>query len=425
VTVVEGPASYRDVFAVREYRYLFSANLLSLIGDQLTAIALSFIVYYRSGSPTLAALAYAGSYATWILGGPVLSVLADRYPRRRVLVTCDLARAGLVLLLTIPALPALALVALAFAANLFRPPFQSARASLMPDILDRRRYIVANGLDNIVAESAQVIGFAAGGFLIALFSARGVLLADAATFLISALLIAIGVRHRSATAAMGTGQDRSWMADVAAGAALIFRDRTLRAYLLLFWLACLVYGTEGLVAPLARQYGGGAAIGGLLLAAMPLGVAIGGVLITRVCPPAWLDRLMVPLAVVSCIALLPIAVVPPLPVLLGLLILSGLAGSFSVPLNALFVGAVPAAYRARAIGVAVGGVSAVQGLAMVAAGAAAERLPPTTVVAAAGLAATLGVLTVAAQWPRQQPRTAGSDAVGISAEVLAGQDQAP
>jgi hypothetical protein len=62
---------------------------------------------------------------------------------------------------------------------------------------------------------------------------------------------------------------------------------------------------------------------------------------------------------------------------------------------------------------------------MVAAGAAAERLPPTTVVAAAGLAATLGVLTVAAQWPRQQPRTAGSDAVGISAEVLAGQDQVP
>jgi len=47
----EQPAGYREIFAVREYRHLFAANLLSLIGDQLTAVALAFAVYARSGSP--------------------------------------------------------------------------------------------------------------------------------------------------------------------------------------------------------------------------------------------------------------------------------------------------------------------------------------------------------------------------------------
>ncbi|HEU5109958.1 MAG TPA: MFS transporter, partial [Micromonosporaceae bacterium] len=194
----ERSASYRDVFAVREYRHLFAANVLSLIGDQLTAVALAFTVYDRSGSPLLAALTFAGSYATWIVAGPLLSVFADRAPRRRTLLTCDLARAALVLLMIVPGVPVLGLVGLAFLANLFRPPFQSARAALMPDLLDGDRYPVANGLDNVVAEVTQVIGFAVGGVLVAAVSARGVLAVDAATFLLSAALIVTGLRGGAA-----------------------------------------------------------------------------------------------------------------------------------------------------------------------------------------------------------------------------------
>src|SRR5687767_1905405 len=114
----EQTASYRQIFAVREYRHLFAANVLSLIGDQLTAVALAFTVFARSGSPLLAALTFAGTYATWILAGPLLSVFADRMPRRRTMLGCDLARAALVLLMVVPGVPVLALVAIAFVANL-------------------------------------------------------------------------------------------------------------------------------------------------------------------------------------------------------------------------------------------------------------------------------------------------------------------
>lgn len=420
----EQPASYRQVFEVREYRHLFSANLLSLIGDQLTAVALAFIVFERSQSPVLAALVFAGSYATWILGGPLLSVVADRMPRRRVLLTCDLARAGLVLLMIVPGMPVVALVAIAFVANLFRPPFQSARASLMPDLLHGDRYAVANGLDNIVAEVTQVLGFALGGVLIATFSPQAVLVVDATTFLVSALLIATGLRTAAAVQRPARGPAQSWTAETTAGLRVVFGNPLLRSYILLFWLSCLVYATEGVVAPLAAEYGGGAMTGGLLLAAMPAGVAVGGVALTRWCSPALRNRLMLPLAVLSCVVLIPVAAHPPMPVLLALLVVSGLAGAFSIPLNALFGRAVPTEFRGRAFGVVMSGLCAVQGLSMIGAGAAAEFLAPTTVVAGAGVVATLAVLAVIARWPRDaQPEhpQPGPDPVA-GADAVAGAD---
>ncbi|WIM98536.1 MFS transporter [Actinoplanes oblitus] len=411
----EKPAGYREIFAVREYRHLFAANLLSLIGDQLTAVALSFLVFQRSGSALLAALAFAGANLTWVVGGPLLAVLADRLPRRRVLVGCDLIRAALVLLMLVPGLPVPLLVGIAFTANLCRPPFQSARSSLLPDILAGDRYPVANGLDNIVAEVTQVAGFALGGLLVTTGSAQLVLAADAATFLVSAALIGTGLRRCAAANQTAPEPSGSWWAETTAGVRVVFADRALRSYLLLFWLSCLVYGTEGVVAPLAEEYGGGARTGGLLLAMMPAGVAIGGVLLTRFCPPDTRRRLMLPLAVLTGAVLLPIAAHPPLPAVLVLLFISGVAGAFSIPLNALFGRAVPAAYRARAFGVAMSGLCAVQGLAMLGAGAAAERVRPTLVVGGAALLATLAVLTVVttavgvfapARLPRPEPAAA-------------------
>jgi hypothetical protein len=109
---------------------------------------------------------------------------------------------------------------------------------------------------------------------------------------------------------------------------------------------------------------------------------------------------MLPLAVLSCAVLLPLAARPPLPVVVALFFVSGLAGAFSIPLNALFGRAVPAGYRARAFGVAMSGLLAVQGLAMFAAGALSETLRPTLVVGGAALVATMAVGVVIAFWPR-------------------------
>ena len=83
--------TFRDVFGVREFRALWGAAVLSLVGDQIAIVALTWLVFERTDSPLLSAATYAISFLPWIIGGPLLSGLADRLPRRDVMVACDVA----------------------------------------------------------------------------------------------------------------------------------------------------------------------------------------------------------------------------------------------------------------------------------------------------------------------------------------------
>ena len=76
----EARTSYREVFAVGEFRALFSAQALSCAGDQFAQVAIAILVYGRTHSAFLTALAYALTYLPPIAGGPLLSGLADLFP---------------------------------------------------------------------------------------------------------------------------------------------------------------------------------------------------------------------------------------------------------------------------------------------------------------------------------------------------------
>ena len=82
--------TFRDVFAVTEFRALWLAQLLSVIGDQLARVALTILVYDRTRSALLAAITFVAGIVPAFLGGVTLAWLADRYPRRRVMIACDL-----------------------------------------------------------------------------------------------------------------------------------------------------------------------------------------------------------------------------------------------------------------------------------------------------------------------------------------------
>ena len=82
--------TYRDALAVPEFRALYLAQALSQLGDQLAKIAIALFVFERSHSPLLTALSWAVTYLPWLVGGPWLSVYADRLPRRDVgACSCD------------------------------------------------------------------------------------------------------------------------------------------------------------------------------------------------------------------------------------------------------------------------------------------------------------------------------------------------
>src|SRR4051794_9572143 len=86
----------RAVLAVPGFRALWLAELLSVAGDQLARVALAVLVFGRTGSASWSALTYALTFLPALFGGVLLGGLADRFPRRRVMVVADLARAWLV-----------------------------------------------------------------------------------------------------------------------------------------------------------------------------------------------------------------------------------------------------------------------------------------------------------------------------------------
>nr|WP_238351148.1 MFS transporter [Kribbella shirazensis] len=362
------------------------AQLGSVIGDQLARVALAVLVFNRTGSAGLSALTYALTFLPDIAGGPLLSGLADRFPRRRVMINCDIARAVLVAAMAIPGASLWILCILLIAVQLLASPFQSARAALLPSILTGDRFVLASSVSNITAQAAQLAGFVTGGTLVAAFGAGNALLLDAATFGLSAVLLWLGVRERPLPETTETRA--GWWASLSAGAQLVWGDRRLRYLVALACVAGFYVSVEGLAAPYAAVVGGGPAAVGLLLAANPAGQMVGMLLLTRVAPPRRLT-LMGPLAIGSCAPLIGCLAQPGLWVTVGLWFVSGLCASYQLAASAAFVLNVPDAQRGQAFGLARTALIVSQGIGVLAAGVAADRWAPAVVVAAAGICGIL------------------------------------
>ncbi len=96
---------FRQILRVREFRWLWLADMQSGVGDQLARVALSVLVFTETGSGLLTAGVYALTYLPALLGSILLGSLADRMPRRALLVTGDLVRAVLLAVMALPWVP--------------------------------------------------------------------------------------------------------------------------------------------------------------------------------------------------------------------------------------------------------------------------------------------------------------------------------
>ena len=393
--------SFRDVFAVAEFRALWIAQLLSVVGDQLARVALTVLVYDRTRSALLAAITFVVSIVPTFIGGVTLAWLADKYPRRAVMIASDIARGMLVVVMAIPGVPLAVLVVLLFVVTLAGAPFLAARAAIYPDVLTGDRYVMGIAVSLTTFQFAQVIGFAAGGVLVGFFGIRVSLLADAATFLISAFIVRAWIRPRPAPAEVMSGdREPSRLAAVVAGARLVFAGPALRTPMLFGWLAAFYNAPEGVVTPLAGALGGGATIVGVILAAQALGQVAGAIMFSRFVAPAVRLRFMGPLAVATCAVLVLFAWRPDLAVSLLILVVSGLFASYQLAANAAFVSATPQQQRSQAFGLAQGGMSLGQGTVLILAGAAAQHHAPARVIAVCGAVGTVLALAIALSWAR-------------------------
>jgi predicted MFS family arabinose efflux permease len=402
--------TFRDVFAVAEFRALWLAQLLSVAGDQLARVALTILVYDRTRSALLAAITFVVSIVPTFIGGVTLAWLADKYPRRAVMIACDLIRCGLVLVMAIHGMPIAAMVGLLFFVTLVGAPFTSARAAVYPDVLEGDKYVMGTAVTLTTFQLAQVIGFAAGGAITGFLGTGQALMIDAATFAGSAIIVRLWVRRRPA---MITEPAREGRSATSTGSGLlvtfrmVFGNTVLRTSMLFGWLSAFYNAPEGVMTPLAHSLGRGATAVGVLLAAQAAGEMVGAVAFSRFVAPAPRLRMMGPLAVGTCVILVLFFVGPGLIVSLMLLVASGLCASYQLAANAAFVGAAPRERRSQAFGLAQGGMSLGQGTVMIAAGALAQALSPAVVIAICGCAGTVVAVSLAIGWSNSRRREAG------------------
>lgn len=378
------PAQFRHILRVREFRWLWLADMQSLVGDQLARVALSVLVFTQTGSGLLTAGVYALTYLPALLGSILLGSLADRMPRRALLVTGDLVRAVLLAVMALPGMPLGVMAGLLVVAVVVGTPWRAAESALVADILDGKGYALGAGLRVATTQGAQLLGFAVGGAVVAFVGPRATLGFDAATFAVSAVLIRLGLRRRPVVSHPESSQNggRRWLD----GVAVVFRDRQLRLLLGLAWLAGLFVVPEGLAAPYAATLGGGAATVGLLLAAGPAGVLLGSVLFVRLLPEKARIALVGPLAVTAGVPLLFCGLQPGLAVTLLLWAVCGVCSAYQVQIIVEYVTAVPNSQRGQAIGVASAGLLAAQGVGLLAGGFLAQAWTVSAAVASAGAA---------------------------------------
>ncbi|MEU8457499.1 MFS transporter [Streptomyces griseoaurantiacus] len=377
---------YLRVLGIPEYRAVFLAHSLSLLGVVVSEIALSVLVYDLTGSPLLSALTFAVGFLPYLLGGTLFAGVADRFPARRVLVVCDLLCAACVAVMALPGTPIGLLLALRCALAVVSPVFQGTRMATLADVLgDGDLFVLGRSLLRIVSQSALLVGYGCGGLLLTVLSPRHALLITVATFLASALLLRLGTRRRPARAGRGTPADGPLT-----GARRVLADRRTRLLLLLFWappLFCVV--PEALAAPYADRIGAGSTGLGLLMCALPVGTIAGELFAGARLRPATRERVALPLLCFMLMPYLGFALAPGLGWTLCLLVLSGAGNAYTLGLDQWFVAAVPEELRGRAMTLNTAGLMTVQGVGMALAGVAAQFAGVPATVAGAGLLGTL------------------------------------
>jgi predicted MFS family arabinose efflux permease len=278
-----------EALAVRDFRLLWAARLGSNLGSWLLVVAVPAYVFDLTGSTIATGTAVVAETLPALLLGPLAGVFADRWQRRRTMVAVDLVRAGCVLgLLAVRGPGQLWLLYLAILAeNAAWQFFAPARQALVPAVVGRgRRLAAANALDALADGAVRLAGAPAGGLLYAGLGMRAVVIADAATYLLSAAAIAM-VACRAAPPSAVSATRREALAAVVAelrdGARHVTGDATLRGLLLVGGGFLTANGAlTALLVPYVRlRLLGGARDLGWLLSALGAGYLLGAPLAVR------------------------------------------------------------------------------------------------------------------------------------------------
>ncbi len=193
-------ASGWRLLGTRDFGCLWAGQVVSQIGDGLSKVALLWFVYEMTGSALkMTAIGLLQTIPPLVFG-PLIGVYLDRLPKKAVMITVDLLRTLMVLLIpvfyTFDMLTLERLYVLVFLVSIVSTVFGPALSSSVPLIVQRSQLTTANAFLQSTANIGVLLGPAMSGLGIALIGAQNVLYVNAGTFFVSALfLLPIRVRH--------------------------------------------------------------------------------------------------------------------------------------------------------------------------------------------------------------------------------------
>lgn len=177
-------------FRSRDFRLLWTGQLVETSGSALTSLAASILIYRLTGSALSVGLMLMATAAPSVLLGLFAGVVTDRYDRRRIMIVAEVARAVLTFL--IPLLAPLHvgwLYALAMLSSAVGQFFDPAHESVLPEVASEEDLAAANSLMAISSFGATAIGFAASGLIASQASIMLAFIVNGLTFLFSGACI--------------------------------------------------------------------------------------------------------------------------------------------------------------------------------------------------------------------------------------------
>ena len=175
----------------RSFRQLWLGQVVSQMGDWFDTIALYTIILRLTGSGRDVGLLLVARFVPSFFFGPIAGVIADRFSRQRIMIVSDVLRAIVVLGFLFVRRPdqlwiIYVLTVFQLGLSTF---FEPAKTAAIPSIVENRELVAANAISSVTWSAMLTLGAAMGGFITSLFGTNAAFILDAASYVLSAVLI--------------------------------------------------------------------------------------------------------------------------------------------------------------------------------------------------------------------------------------------
>ncbi len=402
--------TYRQLFAVAEFRVLFFAQCLMVWSGSVASLALGTIMFAATGSPVLTGLSMFGGPLIRLLGSSFLLALSDTFRPRAALVVVDATIAVCSVLQAVPDLAwgwRFVLIAVPW---LVMSATAGSGIALMSDILPPDAFVLGRSTLNTAVGVMQIVGFAVGGALVLVLEPSGLFIGSALAASLSLLLVRFGLADHPARATAAGVVRRTREVNRA-----LLGSPVLRPIYLCLWVPNgIIVGCEALFVPYAGEHAGS------LFASGAAGMLLGDIVVGRFLPAYIRERFVEPLRILLALPYLGFALAPSVPLACLLAFVASVGFAASLPLQERLLTRTDPSQRGQVLGLNSTGLMVMQGVGAILGGTLAQLLGHGTTGVAWTMAA-LAILSLAVtasltpglrrshprsnQWPADNPRS--------------------